>query len=416
MKNKVLIISHTFPPSPGVGGRRWAKFAKYLTKLKWELSILTFKSKKKNEDSLWMKDVVSLNDINFYNGWYPQILTKTKLLGVIDKLTYSIWRYVLPFFCMGNYYDRATFLKHNFTKQLDKVIIAKNIEKIIVSGAPFNLLYYTAKYIEKHNCLTFIADFRDPWTWGQNYGIASISKRRKQIEKLKEAFVIDKASKVIVPTESMYDYLVTNYPQKKDKFELIPHGYDPEGLVIKENHNITENIKIAFIGELYNDVAHYFEALSKGILNAPISLSFFSPNDRYSTIFKNYDLLGNKVTYNKMIPPTDLFNLLKDFDYVLLIHPDYAKDYISTKFHELIYAKIPLLYIGKSGLTSDFILANNLGLYLGSQNDEIERKIANYKLIKDYAYFPTIDIKENSLEQITFKLNQILLNVPNETP
>ena len=57
MKNKkILIITFTFPPKPGIGGRRWAKFAKYLHQKKVSFDILTFE-KKSSEKSKWCDDV-----------------------------------------------------------------------------------------------------------------------------------------------------------------------------------------------------------------------------------------------------------------------------------------------------------------------------------------------------------------------
>src|SRR6185312_8702248 len=56
----VLIICTAFPPFPGIGGRRWAKFAKYFAKNGVNCHVINAVNYSKNV-SLWNKDVESPN-------------------------------------------------------------------------------------------------------------------------------------------------------------------------------------------------------------------------------------------------------------------------------------------------------------------------------------------------------------------
>lgn len=56
--------------------------------------------------------------------------------------------------------------------------------------------------------------------------------------------------------------------------------------------------------------------------------------------------------------------------------PESEKNYISTKFYEIIYAQTPFLYIGPSGRTSEFITQYQLGVHILPEN--IETELPNY--------------------------------------
>ena len=43
-KNKILIISYYWPPSGGSGVQRWLNFSNHLTKIGWDVTVLTAKN------------------------------------------------------------------------------------------------------------------------------------------------------------------------------------------------------------------------------------------------------------------------------------------------------------------------------------------------------------------------------------
>jgi len=87
LENKVLIISHTFPPAAGVGGRRWAKYSKYLNQNSITPYILT--SESTSNDSLWKDDIKEIKNIFFYKNFFPNVISKTQL-NFFDKILYML--------------------------------------------------------------------------------------------------------------------------------------------------------------------------------------------------------------------------------------------------------------------------------------------------------------------------------------
>ena len=96
------------------------------------------------------------------------------------------------------------------------------------------------------------------------------------------------------------------------------------------------------------------------------------------------------------LSPKALFEKVYDCDYILIVQPDYAKDFITTKIYEIIYSGTPIILVSKQGKLSEFINHYKLGLWIDSSNlkkelNKIENiDIDNFELnafpIKNYSY------------------------------
>jgi hypothetical protein len=259
MGNKVLIISYTFPPYDGIGGRRWAKFSKYLNYLDYELSIIAAKQEKiKKYDKDF--DIINYADnIKYIKSNYPEIISKIPKI-LIEKIWYNISLIALKILCKGNYYDKAVFLKRKILDELEEGY-KKGFKNIIISGAPFNLLYYGALFKKKHSDINLIIDFRDGWTWDGRYGIDLISNKRKEHELKKELFTLSSADIILHCSNYHKDITMELYPFTKNKTYLISHAYDKEELPELKNNTVKEDFFV-YGGTLYDWLEPVFESLN----------------------------------------------------------------------------------------------------------------------------------------------------------
>lgn len=359
----ILLISYTYPPYPGIGGRRWAKFSKYLSRLGYVIHVIHSKSPFK-EQSLWLDDVEKNENIKRYelNRKYPKVLS-TQPKSIFNKLIYKISLILVKLFSKGTPYDKGIFWRESMLKLSNDLIIKHNIKNIIVSCAPFSSAYFAADLKQKFIGLNLIVDFRDPWTWGTSYGFPDLNKKRFDFEKKSEYTVIEKFDSVLVPSDEMKNYLIKSYPKFSNKFLLIPHCFDEDDIVVKQK-NPSNSVRLLFYGTLYDNLDKVFDDLAKviGAINKRVLLDIYSASATYKNSFESKNLLNTSVNYFGQILPKDLFNKLNLYDYVLIIQPDYAKDFITTKIYEIIYSRTPIFLVANEGKLFDFIKKNSLGL------------------------------------------------------
>jgi len=400
LKKKVLIVCHSYPPNPGVGGRRWAIFTKYLLDSDVEVHVLT-KQPSSNSVSPWMTYTAG-GIMHYYKNNYPSIL-ESNPKTVIEKINYRLALLRLKLLSSSNYYDRGVLSEKLINEKIKETLIQNKIDNLIITGAPFSFLYYGAilNLTEKIN---FIADIRDSWTSGAYFGFSGLSNNRKRTEYYRLKAVLKKANSVIVP----YPEMKENYLEleKSSNIELWPHAVDDEMVVRKEEFQLdSENsIHLVNFGTLYDGLQGTMNSIHKSTMSNDIKIEFYTADSKYKDIFSD----NNNVVYNKIIHQKEVFNLLSKPVYALYFTNENIKNYISTKYIETIATRTPIVLVGKDGEVSKFLIDNNLGIFIDESDIEIEFNDLKHRLKKlEYNY--NFDYGQYTFRIQTQRLTELLV-------
>ncbi|PCJ89564.1 MAG: hypothetical protein COA57_01465 [Flavobacteriales bacterium] len=411
----ILIVSYTFPPEKGIGGRRWAKFAKYIAKNGNNVNVICHR--RKNQYNLWSDDINSKYiHIHEISGFYPKILTQNPK-NIYQKILYIAWIKILSLICRGSIYDKSIFLEKAFLQKAREVLSKHNIKYLFITCAPFRLAYYGIKLKSEFDFFLTI-DFRDPWTWGQGYGYSIISPHRKQSDSLMEKKVVNEADLIISPSISILNYLKKKYSDAStNRFAWVPHAFDkdefPDTIQKRKKAGQQFEIKLIYAGTIYDGYEFFISELidtlktiqsvnPKTFENIRFDFYSLSESQHYENLIVKEGLI-KKMIFNNAIPAKDLFKKLTEYDYTFIYFPEKFKDFISTKFYEVIFLKIPIIYIGNRGEVWDFIHKNKLG-YCFSLS---EFKSQFLKLVSDEIpldYNNNFNISKYDFETITKEL------------
>lgn len=371
MNKNILIISYTFPPYPGVGGRRWAKFAKYLTKLGYTVHVICSENPF-NKESEWLKDIPSSLKIYKLPVKYPKslILFPTNIIG---KIRYRFDKYLVKIFGNGNYYDRTIFWENNLITLAQKIIKQYNISNVIATGAPFHILGHSIKLKDIFPQINLMIDFRDYWVNDTSISVHShLSENRKRFEEKLEKMVVEKADIVFTVADVMTHYFKEKY-NKEACYTLI-NGFDEDDFEIIKNtyKEVDDTIKFVYTGSLYNQIDYVFVPLCDALLKLK--------NENFEIYQSlNFNFYGNQpIKYKNMVrdkkidvikfhPQVSLKDaLLKIFnsDYCMLFLNQNYNFSLSTKFCEYIALNKKIAVFSDKGNATEFIVSKKMGFWL----------------------------------------------------
>lgn len=410
----MLIICYTFPPSTGIGGRRWAKFAKYLHEDNVELEVIAARNDTK-EGSDWKKDIDSYkHKITYLKSGYSEILSKYPKT-FYGKIAYRLALLKAKIKQPGNYYDKSIFWKHELLKTVESKIL-KGYNNVIVSCAPFTSAYYLLELKSKYKHVNFIVDFRDPWTTNQtSYGFSELSLKRQKFEKEKELKVVKSYDYIITVADEMTSYFKQIALSDENRFLTINNGFDPEDYKIENAAGVTKakKIRFVFIGTFYRKATHHLTRLVEVLdelckitdLKSEICFEFYG--DLPSLL---YTLDHPLIKSYGMIPHNTAIDKIREASICMLFLTDDLNYSFSTKFYEYIAQKKTIAVFTKRGATSDYIEKNNLGYVLSHDDmkEKLEQILADFRLDK-LVNNPVFDIHEYNVKNISRTIEDLLI-------
>lgn len=413
---KILVISYTFPPSPGIGGRRWAKFSKELIADKHDVKVMTFSSGfRNNNSSEWTKDIVSYKSkIEYHSSYYPKWLIAPHSL--VDKIMYRFSLVYVKLFTKGNYYDRASFLREKVIKEVQKHI-NNGYNNVIVTCAPFKLAYWVSELISLYPEVNFIVDFRDPWANNLTaYGFNEMSKERIEFEKNAEKEVITKFNKVFVVANEMKDYFLSTYNLSDAKFEIISNGFDTDDFINIKNidagfqFNQNNKRKVVFTGTFYDNSFYLLKELTdvlnkNALLKNSFEFHFFGTMslEAKKLVLQNPENLF----FHGNVELSEVYKVIRSADFCSLFLTDDIAYSLSTKFLEYLSQKKPILVFSKNGATGSFVESNHLGVSINSKQME-EKLIHCLSAVDNSNEQSVFPIDDYNIKNLTKKIIQQL--------
>lgn len=416
---QVLIIAFFFPPVEKVGGRRWAKFSKYLHRKGYNVKVLSTSYPNKN-NCPWINDVLFLKDEVVrmklpQRYFFHRVMQPKTVLGKIFYRISNIY-YNKEKLKKGNYKDISSDLERQIIKNAKFLIKKYNIKNVIVTGGPFHICYFTAKLKKKFPDLNLIVDLRDFWADGDEYN--TLSAKRQFEEKAMEEFTFHQADHIITSAERIEMRIKEVYPIFAPKVLHIPHAYDEdefEGVTQKVN-SFPDTIKMIYAGSLYPNMEEsiylLIDFLKKiSLQGKQVVLDFYTFDKNYYHLFEKADLL-NVVNYLPPIKPSDLFKKMREYDLVSILKTvavasEHSK---SSKFYELIAIRKPVIYFGRMGDISEFIENNKLGFSIHELNS-IDAKVSLVlnNMLEQTLPDVNFDFQQYSFERVTQQLENILV-------
>lgn len=315
MVKKVLLACFDFPPNAGIGGRRWAKFAKGLTHQGIEVHVIKAAPVKGHVKSGWSDDIQNeLIHLHELPRTYPSIVSHGPK-NVMEKVRYKLEISKLQRKEPGTIYDVAIGWEQHFLKKARSIIEKEHITNVIATGAPFNILYYAALVKAQNRELNLIVDYRDPWLTAQNYGMKDLSMERMEAENAKQELVFRYANWVVCPNKFLLTEIRNTAVSKpKAQFISLPHFFDQEDLAEYLTPTTpSDELKIVYGGAIYlgleNHLAHFAAALKElktknGVLFNKVKIEFYTPHTQFASLFFGME---DTVSFSKPIGK-DFFN------------------------------------------------------------------------------------------------------------
>jgi len=231
---RVLLLAYMFPPIVDGGGFRPAAFARYLPEFGYEPLVLT-----RPDSGKLPLDPAQLEKLppcvrvervasGFMDGWNDYFRRRlawlTPIESVLGRPRGSIaeaiaWR-------VARRDDVPQWEVSWMRPAIDgalKLIDRFQPKAILATGPPFETLK-AGWSLHQRTKLPLIADFRDPWIYGERWNPPTA--RRARSERAWEARVLRDAAKVLVVTPSMQHTMKRMYPDSADKVEVVMNGYE----------------------------------------------------------------------------------------------------------------------------------------------------------------------------------------------
>jgi glycosyltransferase involved in cell wall biosynthesis len=217
---KLLFLAYYFPPVQAIASVRTGNIAKYLTRLGWEVTVVT------PDPSVW-RNVEDCEKVSMEldSEGIGRILTGHRW-RCLEPIHLNCWDQNLGWFAGGVCRRIARYLSIDknvgWIKAAERAcstLSSKDVDVILASGPPFGA-FRLAKQLSDRLGRPYVLDYRDPWTGNPHAGRPS---RLAAIRK--EASLLEGCAAITIVSPSWAVALDRCFGVGA-KLHVVPNGYD----------------------------------------------------------------------------------------------------------------------------------------------------------------------------------------------
>ncbi len=416
-KTKILLICYSFPPFPGIGGRRWAKFTKNLVRDNYEIFVVGAEHRI-GRPSNWTEDV-NKTGINYFP-------IKTRFFNffhnhnfnLFSRIAYKFSKFYLQNRYKGNFYDKSLSSADLFYKKAKELIIKNEIKNLIVTIAPYRLVDVGVRLKKEFPELNFIIDSRDPWNiyldeWDHKY----LNKTQKAFELKSELDAVAVANKVFSVCQVVIDFYLEHFPARQKDFIFVPNGYDKEEIVDEIPMEQYSGVKyFVYTGVLYDISIGLFEEFvlqlkeisdKNPLLLHNIEFHFYIPEqDQFKKIANKQNMI-KYIKFFDQVPLREIQKVISNSIGGMLFLPPLFEFSLSTKFYEYVSHKKRILVFSNPGDVAKLVEKHQLGYAMLPGNMRLPLEKAIDELSTEQELPPhTFDLTEFETQALTSRIKK----------
>lgn len=422
---KLLIITYYWPPAGGPGVQRWLKFVKYLPDFNVQPIVYipenpTYPIIDRGLESEVSEKAVILKHKIFepygLASFFGKNKTKKISSGIIPNQKKQSFLEKALLWVRGNIFipdARFLWVKPS-VKYLKKYLQENNIDTIVTSGPPHSL-HLIGLQLKQELGVTWLADFRDPWTTIGYHKALKLSSYAETKHKALEHQVLNTADTIIVTSKTTKAEFeaITSKP-----IAVIANGYDVEQVT---KQPLDEKFTIAHIGSFLSernprilwkalkeltkenqDFAAYFQLKLLGAVSQEVldTIAEFKLND--------FVLNLGYVSHQEAVAHQRKSQVLL----LIEIDSEDTKSIIPGKVFEYMVSERPIIAIGPED--SDFaeiITSTNTGVFF-TYDEKEKLKALLLKYYQDYKAnnlkVHAVGLQQYSRKSLTEQLSKLV--------
>ncbi len=417
---KVLIVTYYWPPAGGPGVQRWLKFIKYLPENGIEPILYIPKNPHYPiTDSSLIKEIPEGLTIYRNSIWEPYKLASLISSKNTKRISSGIIKTKKPSFSermflwiRGNFFipdARRSWVKPSI-KFLSEIITKEKIQIVITSGPPHSLHLIGVGLKQKHG-LTWIADFRDPWTSIGYHKALRLTRKSQKKHQALEHRVLNEADKILVTSKATE----TEFRTKTTRpISVITNGYDTD---YEGGAALDTGFTISHIGSLLSErnpivLWRVLSELAREHLSFKQSLQIKLVgviSEEVLNEIKKYDL-ESALEVMPYVPHEEALLMQRSSQILLLaeINKDETRGIIPGKLFEYMSARRPILAIGPPGWEAAELIRETKAGNVFTYEDAKELKETIWEWFISYQnnslQMPITRIEKYSRKELTRKL------------